>query len=104
MAHASLNVSISARRRSHGTSPSRNPDGAAVRIHLDVYANADASRWQFRRAGELDRFARRRVGDRWFVDETYAPTYPRVLDEMLPAAWHDVERYANNRVEADHVR
>jgi transposase-like protein len=27
-----------------------------------------------------------------------APTYPRVLDEMLPAAWHHVERYANNRV------
>jgi hypothetical protein len=33
-----------------------------------------------------------------------APTYPRVLDEMLPAAWHDVERYANNRVEADHAQ
>jgi transposase-like protein len=29
-----------------------------------------------------------------------APTYPRVLDEMLPAAWHHVQRYANNRVEA----
>jgi transposase-like protein len=33
-----------------------------------------------------------------------APTYPRVLDEMVPAAWHDVERYANNRVEADHAQ
>jgi transposase-like protein len=33
-----------------------------------------------------------------------APTYPRVLDEMLPAAWHHVERYANNRVEADHAQ
>jgi transposase-like protein len=31
-----------------------------------------------------------------------APTYPRVLDEMWPAVWHHVERYANNRVEADH--
>jgi transposase-like protein len=30
-----------------------------------------------------------------------APTYPRVLDEMWPAVWHHVERYANNRVEAD---
>jgi transposase-like protein len=33
-----------------------------------------------------------------------APTYPRVLDEMWPAAWHHVERYANNRVEADHAQ
>jgi transposase-like protein len=28
-----------------------------------------------------------------------APTYPRVLDELVPAAWHHVERYANNRIE-----
>jgi transposase-like protein len=26
-----------------------------------------------------------------------APTYPRVLDRVWPAAWHHVERYANNR-------
>jgi transposase-like protein len=106
------------------------------------------------------RFGRHRVGDRWFVDETYvkvagrwvylyravdqfgqvidvyassrrdgeaarrffqkartttgvtpvevvtdrAPTYPRVLDQLWPAAWHHVERYANNRVEADHAQ
>jgi transposase-like protein len=106
------------------------------------------------------RFGRHRVGDRWFVDETYvkvagrwvylyravdqygqvidvyasarrdseaarrffqrartitgvtpsevitdrAPTYPRVLDLVVPAAWHHVERYANNRVEADHAQ
>jgi transposase-like protein len=31
-----------------------------------------------------------------------APVYPRVLDELVPAAWHHVERYANNRIEADH--
>jgi transposase-like protein len=33
-----------------------------------------------------------------------APTYPRVLDLVVPAAWHHVERYANNRVEADHAQ
>jgi transposase, IS6 family len=33
-----------------------------------------------------------------------APVYPRVLDELVPAAWHHVERYANNRIEADHGR
>jgi transposase-like protein len=106
------------------------------------------------------RFGRHRVGDRWFVDETYvkvagrwvylyravdqygqvidvyastrrdseaarrffqrartstgvapsevvtdrAPAYPRVLDQLLPAAWHHIERHANNRVEADHAQ
>lgn len=31
-----------------------------------------------------------------------APVYPGVLDESLPAAWHHVEQYANNPIEADH--
>jgi IS6 family transposase len=33
-----------------------------------------------------------------------APAYPRVVDELLPAACHVVEQYANNPVEADHGR
>jgi IS6 family transposase len=33
-----------------------------------------------------------------------APAYLGVLDELLPAALHDVEQYANNKVEADHGR
>jgi transposase-like protein len=33
-----------------------------------------------------------------------APVYPRVLDELLPAAWHHVEQYENNQIEADHSR
>jgi transposase-like protein len=33
-----------------------------------------------------------------------APSYPRVLDHVSPAAWHHVERYANNRIEADHAQ
>ena len=33
-----------------------------------------------------------------------AAAYPRVLDELLPAAQHVTVRYANNRVEADHGR
>jgi transposase-like protein len=33
-----------------------------------------------------------------------ASTYPRVLDEMWPAAWHHTEQYANNRIEADHAQ
>jgi transposase-like protein len=33
-----------------------------------------------------------------------APTYPAVLEELLPAAWHRTDRYANNHIEADHGR
>jgi transposase-like protein len=33
-----------------------------------------------------------------------APVYPAVLEELLPAAWHRTDRYANNRVECDHGR
>jgi transposase-like protein len=33
-----------------------------------------------------------------------APTYPLVVEELVPAAWHRTDRYANNRVEADHGR
>jgi len=31
-----------------------------------------------------------------------AAIYPAVVDELVPAAWHHIERYANNPVEADH--
>jgi transposase-like protein len=31
-----------------------------------------------------------------------AAVYPAVLDDLIPSAWHHVERYANNRIEADH--
>jgi len=30
-----------------------------------------------------------------------APIYPAVLEELLPASWHHVERHANNPIEAD---
>jgi transposase-like protein len=33
-----------------------------------------------------------------------ASVYPGVLDELIPSAWHHVERYANNPIEADHGR
>jgi IS6 family transposase len=34
----------------------------------------------------------------------HAPVYPAVLEELLPAAWHRTDRYANNHIEADHGR
>jgi transposase-like protein len=38
------------------------------------------------------------------VTTDQAPVYPAVLEELLPAAWHRSDRYANNRVECDHGR
>ena len=34
----------------------------------------------------------------------HAPVYPAVLKELLPAAWHRTDRYANNHIECDHGR
>jgi transposase-like protein len=31
-----------------------------------------------------------------------APVYPGVLQELAPSAWHHVEQYENNPIEADH--
>lgn len=42
------------------------------------------------------RFGRHAPGGRWYVDETYV--------KVIPSAWHHVERYANNPIEADHSR
>ena len=33
-----------------------------------------------------------------------APAYPRIVEDMLAGALHVTDRYANNRVEADHGR
>ncbi len=33
-----------------------------------------------------------------------APAYPRVIEELIPAACHITEQYANNPIEADHGR
>jgi transposase, IS6 family len=38
------------------------------------------------------------------VTTNRAAACPRVLDELIPSALHPTERYANNRVEADHGR
>src|SRR5258706_11370934 len=33
-----------------------------------------------------------------------APIYPAVIEELMPTAWHHVERHANNPIGADHSR
>jgi transposase-like protein len=38
------------------------------------------------------------------VSTDQAPAYPRVVEELVPAACHVIEQYANNPVESDHGR
>ena len=38
------------------------------------------------------------------VTTDHAAAYPRVLDELVPAACHVTEQYRNNPIEADHGR
>lgn len=33
-----------------------------------------------------------------------AKFYPAVIEELAPQAFHDTEKYSNNRIEADHGR
>lgn len=46
--------------------------------------------------------AQRRTGCRHRLRR--GPVLPRVLDDLVPAARHVLDQYANNRVEADHGR
>jgi len=38
------------------------------------------------------------------VSTDHVAAYPRVLDELMPAACHITEQYANNEIESDHGR
>jgi transposase-like protein len=61
-----------------------------------------------RDAGAARRFFQRAIGATKVppveVATDQAPVYLGVLEELLPAAWHRTDRYANNRVECDHGR
>jgi transposase-like protein len=58
--------------------------------------------------GRAARFFERAIGTTQItpieVVTDHAPVYPAVLGELLPAAWHRTDRYANNHIEADHGR
>jgi transposase-like protein len=59
-----------------------------------------------RDAGAARRFFQRAIGATKVtpaeVTTDQARLYPAVLEELLPAAWHRTDSYANNRVECDH--
>jgi IS6 family transposase len=71
--------------------------GQVVDIWLSLKRDLPAARTFFTRALANGTFPVEVTTDR-------APTYPRVLDELVPAALHVTERYANNTAETDHGR
>jgi transposase, IS6 family len=72
--------------------------GQVIDVFVSQRRDATAARRFFERAVS----ATKRTPIEVVTDK--APTYPAVLEELLPAAWHRTDRYANNHIEADHGR
>ena len=72
--------------------------GQVVDVLVSPRRDARAARRLFQRAISVTKVTPAEV----VTDR--AATYPMVLEELLPAAWHRTDQYANNRVEADHGR
>ncbi|MDF2748748.1 MAG: putative transposase, partial [Propionibacteriaceae bacterium] len=72
--------------------------GQVIDVFVSPYRDAAGARRFFQRAIGTTKVRPAEVVTDW------APVYPLVLEERLPAAWHRTDRYANNRVEADHGR
>ena len=72
--------------------------GQVIDVFVSPRRDVSAARRFFERAiGMTKRAPVEVVTDR-------APVYAGVLEELLPAAWHRTDRYANNHIEADHGR
>jgi transposase, IS6 family len=72
--------------------------GQVIDVYLSPRRNSEAARWFLAQALDRTRTSPVEVTtDRYRV-------YPRVLDELLPAAFHGTEVHANNLLEADHGR
>ena len=72
--------------------------GQVIDVFVSPRRDAAASRRFFERAIGAMRITPVEV----ITDQ--AATYPVVLEELLPAAWHRTDRYANNGIECDHDR
>jgi transposase, IS6 family len=70
--------------------------GQVIDVLVSARRDAHAARRFFRRA-----LSTLKVTPTEVVTDA-AAVYPAVLDELIPAAWHHVEQYANNPIEADH--
>ena len=72
--------------------------GQVIDVFLSPRRDANAARRFFSQAIDRNRMKPVEVTtDRYRV-------YPRVLDELLPTAFHDTEVHANNPIETDHGR
>jgi transposase-like protein len=71
--------------------------GQVIDVLVSTRRDADAARSFFARALRLGPVPGEVVTDR-------APVYPRLVEELAPAARHVTEQYANNVIEADHGR
>ena len=72
--------------------------GQVIDVLVSARRDAGAARRFFRRA-----LSTLKVTPSEVVTDA-AAVYPAVLDELIPQAWHHVEQYANNPIEADHSR
>ncbi len=72
--------------------------GQVVDVFLSPGRNREAARRFFAQA-----ISRTRVSPTEVTTDRYR-VYPGVLDELLPAAFHDMEVHANNPLETDHGR
>ena len=71
--------------------------GQVIDVLVSTRRNAETARAFFTRALRCGPAPVEVTTDR-------APVYPRVLDELVPAALHVTEQYANNIIETDHGR
>jgi transposase-like protein len=72
--------------------------GQVIDVYLSPRRDANAARRFFAQA-----IGRTRISPVEVTTDRYR-LYPRVLDEMLPAAFHETEVHANNPIETDHGR
>jgi transposase-like protein len=70
--------------------------GQVIDVLVASRRDADAARRFFRRA-----LSALKVTPTEVITDA-ATVYPAVLDELVPSAWHHIEQYANNPIEADH--
>jgi len=72
--------------------------GQVIDVFLSPRRNREAAQRFFDRA-----IRRTRISPVEVITDRYR-VYPRILDELLPGAFHDTEVHANNPLETDHGR
>jgi transposase-like protein len=72
--------------------------GQVIDLFLSPRRDARTARCFFERAMGRTRISRVEI-----TTDRYR-AYPRIIDDLLPAAFHDTEAYAHNPIETDHGR